>query len=161
MAALGNGCRHCEHLAGWYHLASPKLHVEKGFGRSRVTEQQLSGPPVSSLSEALCGVDHDTQRQGSQDMAQAGNRSVIVGGRGGMPRKQDRLARHPCGHQGCVAPTILGSPPIQASFDGSADRVSLFLNQIISHMDLYSPLYPSQWAMVVAIITVLQGEAVD
>lgn len=42
-----------------------------------------------------------------------------------------------------------------------ADRVSLFLSQIISHMDLYGCLYPSQWAMVVAITTVLKEEAVD
>lgn len=45
--------------------------------------------------------------------------------------------------------------------DGSPDRVALFLSQVISHFDLYGRFYPSQWAMVVAITTVLTGEAAD
>lgn len=56
---------------------------------------------------------------------------------------------------------LWGPPPIQASFDGTADRVALFLSQIITHMDLYGHLYPSQWAMVVAITMVLTGEVAD
>lgn len=54
-----------------------------------------------------------------------------------------------------------GPPPLQATFDGSPDWVAIFLNQVISYMDLYGHFYPSQWAMVVAITTVLMGEAAD
>lgn len=54
-----------------------------------------------------------------------------------------------------------GPPPIQDTFDESAYRVSLFLSEINSHLDLYGHLYPSQRSMVVAITTVLTGEAAD
>lgn len=54
-----------------------------------------------------------------------------------------------------------GPPPLQVTFDGSPDRVAIFLSQVISYMDLYGRFYPSQWAMVVAITTVLTGEAAD
>lgn len=51
-----------------------------------------------------------------------------------------------------------GLPPIQASFDGDSGKVALFLSQVISHMDLYSPVYPSQWSMVIAVTGVLTRE---
>lgn len=56
---------------------------------------------------------------------------------------------------------LWGPPAIQATFDGSPDRVALFLSQIISHMDLYGRFYPSQWEMVMALTAVLTGKAAD
>lgn len=35
------------------------------------------------------------------------------------------------------------------------------LSQVISHFDLYGQFYPSQWSMVIAVITVLTGEVAD
>lgn len=45
-----------------------------------------------------------------------------------------------------------GPPPLQAAFNGSLDRVAIFLSQVISYMDQFGHLYPSQWPMVVAIM---------
>lgn len=42
-----------------------------------------------------------------------------------------------------------------------ASPTSLFLSQAISHLDQYAQLYPSQWAMVVAITAVLEDEAAE
>lgn len=54
-----------------------------------------------------------------------------------------------------------GLPPIQASFDRDSGKVALFLSQVISHMDLYGHVYPSQWSMVVAVMGVLTREAAN
>lgn len=52
-------------------------------------------------------------------------------------------------------------PPIPATFDGNLDHLAMFLSQVISHLDRYALCYPSQWAMVVAIMAGLQGEAAE
>lgn len=62
LATMGNGGIPHNHLAGGvgvtgtdtrFHLASPKLHMEKVSGQSRNTEHQTMGGPVSSLGEVL------------------------------------------------------------------------------------------------------------
>lgn len=64
--------------------------------------------------------------------------------------------------QGVWTPqAVWGPPALQATFEGSPERVALFLSQVISHMDQYSWWYPSQWAMVVAVTSVLTEEADD
>lgn len=52
-------------------------------------------------------------------------------------------------------------PPLRTSFDGNPDRLALFLSQAISHLDQYAQFYPSQWAMIVAVTAVLEGEAAE
>lgn len=59
------------------------------------------------------------------------------------------------------ASTFWGPPLLQASFDGSLDRIALFLSQVISYFDMYGRYYPSQWSMVVAVTSVLTGEVAD
>lgn len=54
-----------------------------------------------------------------------------------------------------------GPPQLQAAFNGNPDHVALFLSQVISHFNAYGHFYPSQWARVVAVTTVLTGEAAD
>lgn len=46
-------------------------------------------------------------------------------------------------------------------FDGNPDQVALFLSQVLSYINLYGRLYPTQWSMVVAITTTLTGEVAD
>lgn len=48
---------------------------------------------------------------------------------------------------------------VWASFDGSPDRVALFLGQVIDHLEKYGHLYTSQWAMVMGMAAVMEGEA--
>lgn len=85
----------------------------------------------------------------------------------GTSRQTDSARAHeqvpvwPAGIWPPQQPLFWGPPPIQASFDGSSNRVALFLSQVISHFDLYGRFYPSQWSMVVAVTTVLTGEMVD
>lgn len=55
----------------------------------------------------------------------------------------------------------MGCLATSASFDGSPDRVALFLSHVISHFDIYGWFYPSQWSMVVVVTSVLTGEAAD
>lgn len=50
---------------------------------------------------------------------------------------------------------------MQTSFDGSPDRLALFLGQVIDHLDKYGHLYNSQWAMIMAVAAVMEGEAAD
>lgn len=52
-------------------------------------------------------------------------------------------------------------PLLWATFDGNPDRLALFLSQVISHLDRYTHLYPSQWAMVMAVTAMLEGEAIE
>lgn len=40
--------------------------------------------------------------------------------------------------------TLWDLPPVQATFNGVPEKVALFLSQVISHVDLYGHLYPSQ-----------------
>ncbi|KAG8147570.1 hypothetical protein E2320_023007 [Naja naja] len=51
-----------------------------------------------------------------------------------------------------------GPPPLHASFDGNADKVAVFLGQVINHLDLYGKYYPSHWAMVVAVMGILRAK---
>lgn len=106
-----------------FHLASPKLHADKGFSRSRATDHQLTGPTTSSLGEALRGIDQDMQRmQGAHDMSQAGLQKQVSHRR--VERRDTQEAR-PAGQAPVWAPGVWpqqqfwGPPPIQASFDGS------------------------------------------
>lgn len=83
MTILGNRGRDLNHLARGvgtqgsmdtrFHLASPKLHADKGFSRSRAMDHQLTGPTTSSLGEAPRRIGQNTQRmQGAHDISQAG-----------------------------------------------------------------------------------------
>lgn len=45
-----------------------------------------------------------------------------------------------------------GPPPIPATFNGDPDGLAMFLGQILYHLDRYTSLYTSHWAMVVAIV---------
>lgn len=56
---------------------------------------------------------------------------------------------------------VWGPPLLQATFDGNTDHLALFLSQVISHLDNYACLYPSQWAMVGAVIALLESEATE
>lgn len=62
----------------------------------------------------------------------------------------------PRGFQKCGGPSLL-----QVTFNGRADQVAIFISQVLSYLDLYGHFYPSQWSMVVAITTILTGEAAD
>lgn len=53
-------------------------------------------------------------------------------------------------------PPPLEPPPLKATFNGDPECLALLLSQVISHLDCYGHFYPSQWAMVMA---VLGGEA--
>lgn len=55
---------------------------------------------------------------------------------------------------------IWGLPPLHLSYDGHPDQLAMFLSHAIGHLDKYAPAYLSQWAMVMAVIAALQGEAV-
>ncbi|KAG8130970.1 hypothetical protein E2320_017516 [Naja naja] len=61
--------------------------------------------------------------------------------------------------QGSLLQGRWGPPPIHATFDGNANHVAVFMGQIINHLDLYRKYYPTHWAMVVAITSMLEGEA--
>lgn len=50
---------------------------------------------------------------------------------------------------------------VKASFDGSPGWVALFLGQVIDHLDKFGHLYSSQWAMVMAMVTVMEGKAAE
>lgn len=52
-----------------------------------------------------------------------------------------------------------GPLPIPISFNGNPNRLAMVLSHLISHLDRYAHLYPSQWAMVVVVTAGLQGEA--
>lgn len=56
-------------------------------------------------------------------------------------------------------PMLLEPPILRATFNGNPDRLALFLSQVINHLDCYLHLYPTQWAMVVAMTAALEGEA--
>lgn len=56
---------------------------------------------------------------------------------------------------------VWGPPTIPVTFNRNLDPLAMFLSQVISHLDRYACFYPSQWAMVVAIMAGLQGEAVE
>lgn len=58
-------------------------------------------------------------------------------------------------------PLPLEPPPLRATFNGNPDRLALFLSQVISHLDRYTRLYLSQWAMVVEVMAVLEGEVAE
>ncbi|XP_039213407.1 uncharacterized protein LOC120314410 [Crotalus tigris] len=53
-----------------------------------------------------------------------------------------------------------GPPALPITFDGDPDRLAMFISHVVSHLDRYGHLYPSQWAMVVGVTAGLQGEAV-
>ncbi|XP_039196604.1 uncharacterized protein LOC120306793 [Crotalus tigris] len=54
---------------------------------------------------------------------------------------------------------IWNPPPISLTFDGDPDRLAVFLSHVLNHLDRYTTLYSSNWAMVVAVTASLQGEA--
>lgn len=59
------------------------------------------------------------------------------------------------------APLPLWEPPVlRGTFNGNCNRLALFFGQVISHIDRYAHLYQSQWAMVMVVTAVLEGEAV-
>ncbi|KAK9409868.1 Retrotransposon-derived protein PEG10 [Crotalus adamanteus] len=56
---------------------------------------------------------------------------------------------------------IWNPPPISLTFAGDPDRLAVFLSHVLKHLDRYTTLYSSNWAMVVAVTASLQGEAAD
>lgn len=145
-----------------FQLASPKLHLTTD--RPHPSDQLAMTPTTVSLEEAIRGVAQDApRRQGGFGAAYEGGR--LHGSHRGEGRGVQEGQVPPGGPfwvTGCwPQQQVWGPLPLQTTFSGSADRVSLFLSQVLSYVDLYGHLYPSQWAMVVAITNVLTREAAD
>lgn len=139
-----------------FHLANPKLHLDTAARRSHGPDQ--SGSSLEDLVGFL-----DRSRLG-----------VHTAGDAGLPSRKHQSGPQLQSNRQATAvdqPMWLpgwgpqqaawGPPPLQVSFDGNPDRVALFLSQVISHLDLYTRLYPSQWAMVVAVTAVLDREVAE
>ncbi|KAG8140016.1 hypothetical protein E2320_002733 [Naja naja] len=58
-----------------------------------------------------------------------------------------------------VKPWPLEPLHLRATFDGDPARLALFLNEVISHLNCYPHLYPSQRAMAEVVMAALEGEA--
>lgn len=52
-------------------------------------------------------------------------------------------------------------PQLRATFDGNPNRLVVFLNQAIAHLDHYALAYRTQRAMVDAVVVGLEGEAAE
>lgn len=50
---------------------------------------------------------------------------------------------------------------LRATFDGDPDNLSFFLNQVWAHLDCYAPAYPDERVIVNAVVTNLEGEAME
>lgn len=74
---------------------------------------------------------------------------------------------HPLTQTGALAgqgPAVLGhwDPlAVRATFNGSPDKVALFIGQVLNHKDRYGHLYTSLWDMVMAVVVAMEGEATD
>lgn len=63
-----------------------------------------------------------------------------------------------------LGPVVMGRwdpPAIRASFDSSPEKVALFRRQVLNHFDRYGRLYTSQWDVVIAVTTVMEGKAAE
>lgn len=131
-----------------FRLASPKLRLEPVHIRSKKTEY----PPAGTCPLVMEGGGRLTE-QGTHSTYGQGVRD---GGTGHPPGVQGSCAARAPGQGqpglaqmwgpgGWPLPAIWGPPPLQATFDGSPDRVAIFLNQVISYVDLYGCFYLSPW----------------
>lgn len=88
------------------------------------------------------------------------------------PREKDERVRgcedhSPLPHvaigTGQVSP-VLGRwdpPAVRTTFNGSSEKVALFIGQVLNHIDRYGHLYTSQWDWIMAVMTVMEEEAAD
>lgn len=148
-----------------FRLASPKLRLGSRPERPVRRADGARGAPRGGPGE-----DPDQGSRGWRGTLGQGLRDTSTTQSTGAPesRRDRALEQGLPGRPGYVgAPGgwppqgMWGPPPLQATFDGSPDRLAIFLCQVISYVDLYGHLYPSQWAIVVAITTGLRGEAAD
>lgn len=135
-----------------FHLASPKLRLEPVLTRQKRAAPPSAGTHSLSLGVGL-GVRQDgwggwtVPAQGVWDGGQTstGQQADPQGSRGTHTTALGLPGAVPAWALGAGEPQPMwGPPPLQATFDGSSDRVAIFLSQVISYLDLYSHFYPSQ-----------------
>lgn len=63
--------------------------------------------------------------------------------------------------QGLPVVGCWGPPAVRATFNGSPEKVALFIGQVLNNMDRYGHLYTSQRDQVMAITAVMEEKVVD
>ncbi|XP_039191766.1 UDP-GlcNAc:betaGal beta-1,3-N-acetylglucosaminyltransferase-like protein 1 isoform X1 [Crotalus tigris] len=152
------------------------IHSPSKDSRPYTSQFRLSGTELNLHPDDQFTLREPTTRQVGTDRTRYG---MGVRGLGDRPADPDDMGAGPTGggagtrprpsleagrYGGQVPPPwpqnmVWNPPPITLTFDGDPDRLAVFLSHVLNHLDRYSTLYSSNWSMVVAVTSSLQGEA--